>query len=155
MRNSMIALRGPKMDSRFGGGRVTWFRAGGSHNTRYSASMVSGVRFLTMLYTIPMRFQTGAEMSRPFALSIAAALCLSADALGQNRDVFPEGPGKQIVEERCGICHVVRHARSSDYSAEGWRTTLAQMRNIGLPLSDEEFETVAIYLTTINPERPR
>ena len=83
----------------------------------------------------------------------AAALLISAAAYSQgNPVVLPDGLGREIVGERCGICHVLRFARSTDYSAEGWRVLV---QHIGLPLSDEEYETVTRYLTTVNPERPR
>jgi virginiamycin B lyase len=94
----------------------------------------------------------GTDMpKRAFAL-LASAFCLAAAAPAT---VFPEGPGKQIVEERCGICHVVRHARSTDYGARGWPTLVQQMRNIGLPLTDDEYKTVVDYLVAINPMRER
>lgn len=93
--------------------------------------------------------------SRFAILGFAGAALLAATAYAQNNVVLPEGAGREIVAERCGICHVLRFARSTDYSTEGWRVLVQQMRNIGLPLSDAEYETVTRYLTTVNPERPR
>ena len=84
-----------------------------------------------------------------------AFVCLGPFALAQEGQDFPPGPGREIVQTRCGICHQVRYARSSAYSPQGWRQRLAQMRNVGLQLTDEEFEIVAQYLATNFLERPR
>ena len=84
-----------------------------------------------------------------------AAILLATPALPAQAPQFPDGPGKEIVQTRCGICHQLSFARSTAYDAAGWRQRLHQMRNMGLPVTDAEFETVANYLAAINPERPR
>jgi virginiamycin B lyase len=94
-------------------------------------------------------------MAKPLAVAMGAGLVLAEGAAAQNAVTIPDHPAKQIVDERCGICHALRNARSTDYSPKDWRTLIAQMRNIGLPLTDAEYELVTTYLAAINPERAR
>ena len=81
----------------------------------------------------------------------AILLLLGSTAHGQELDDYPEHPAKDMILERCGICHTLRNVRSGDYDAAGWREILHQMRNIGAALNDDELDLLASYLTINSP----
>ncbi len=96
-------------------------------------------------------------MKPDFASSfgLAALILLSTGAAGQELDDYPEHPAKDMILERCDICHTIRNVRSGDYDAAGWREILHQMRNIGAALNDDELDLLADYLTVNSPQSPR
>ncbi len=59
---------------------------------------------------------------------------------------LPEGKGKEIVLNKCTVCHDLKRIRQHLATPEDWADTLGAMENEGLMLSDEEFETVLRYL---------
>jgi cytochrome c5 len=66
--------------------------------------------------------------------------------LEDNFGPLPEGPGKQIVLEKCTVCHDLKRVRQHLASPEEWADTLGAMENEGLMLNDEEFAAVLRYL---------
>jgi virginiamycin B lyase len=65
---------------------------------------------------------------------------------------LPDGPGKEIVETRCATCHSLGNiVNSGGYNREGWITLTKTM--IALP--DDQRATVADYLASHFPEKPR
>jgi virginiamycin B lyase len=84
-------------------------------------------------------------------ISLAAA----GHAHAQILDDYPDAPAKSIIMERCGLCHTLRHARSSDFDAQGWHELLIQMRNIGAALTDDEVDLLAEYLSVNSPPKYR
>jgi len=91
----------------------------------------------------------------PHAIALAGLILLSTSARGQELDDYPEHPAKDMILERCGICHSLRNVRSGDYDAAGWREILHQMRNIGAAVNDEDLDLLADYLTINSPQSPR
>jgi cytochrome c5 len=71
---------------------------------------------------------------------------LLVNYLEDNFGPLPEGPGKQIVLEKCTVCHDLKRVRQHLASPEEWADTLGAMENEGLMLSDEEFAAVLRYL---------
>lgn len=69
------------------------------------------------------------------------------DYLSRVYDPLPAGPGREILLERCTICHtrdrIWAHAGED---REHWETTLLSMLNEGAFLNDQEFETLLSYL---------
>src|SRR5262249_42904526 len=59
---------------------------------------------------------------------------------------LPDGPGKEIVLNKCTVCHDLKRVRQHFASPEDWADTLNSMENEGLMLSEEEFVTVLKYL---------
>jgi cytochrome c5 len=59
---------------------------------------------------------------------------------------LPEGNGKQIVLEKCTVCHDLRRVRQHFATPEDWVDTLNSMQNEGLIISDDELLTVLKYL---------
>src|SRR5215813_12008188 len=66
--------------------------------------------------------------------------------LEDNFGPLPEGDGKQIVLNKCSVCHDLKRVRQHFASPEDWADLLGAMENEGLRISDEEFVTVLKYL---------
>ena len=66
--------------------------------------------------------------------------------LEANFGPLPDGDGKQIVLEKCTVCHDLKRVRQHLASPQEWADTLGAMENEGLRISDEEFATVLRYL---------
>jgi virginiamycin B lyase len=91
----------------------------------------------------------------PQSIALVGLILLGTSARGQELDDYPEHPAKDMILERCGICHTLRNVRSGDYDAAGWREILYQMRNIGAAVNDDELDLLADYLTVNSPQSPR
>ncbi len=59
---------------------------------------------------------------------------------------LPDGPGKEIMLNKCTVCHDLKRVRQHLATPEEWADTLNAMINEGLMLSDEEFAAVLRYL---------
>ena len=66
--------------------------------------------------------------------------------LTEKQGPLPDGPGKEIVLNKCTVCHELSRVRRHLGTPEDWADTLSAMFNEGLVLSDEEFATVLRYL---------
>ena len=66
--------------------------------------------------------------------------------LEDNFGPLPDGSGKEIVLEKCTVCHDLKRVRQHLASPEEWADTLGAMENEGLMLNDEEFAIVLRYL---------
>src|SRR5438309_172626 len=62
--------------------------------------------------------------------------------LEDNFGPLPDGNGKELVLEKCTVCHDLKRVRQHLASPEEWADTLNSMENEGLMLSDEEFAIV-------------
>lgn len=71
---------------------------------------------------------------------------LLVNYLEENFGPLPDGNGKEIVLEKCTVCHDLKRVRQHFASPEEWADTLGAMENEGLMLSDEEFAIVLRYL---------
>jgi mono/diheme cytochrome c family protein len=65
---------------------------------------------------------------------------------------FPRGPGSDLANEHCVICHSVGMVRRQPPLSFGdWKAEVAKMRAAyGAPLPADKVDEVARYLTTIN-----
>jgi cytochrome c5 len=68
------------------------------------------------------------------------------DYLENNYGPLPEGNGKEIVLNKCTVCHDLKRVRQHFASPEDWADTLNAMQNEGLMISDDELITVLRYL---------
>jgi len=59
---------------------------------------------------------------------------------------LPDGPGKEIVLNKCTVCHDLKRVRQHFGTPEDWMDLLGAMENEGLMLSDEEYVAVLKYL---------
>ena len=66
--------------------------------------------------------------------------------LEDNFGPLPEGAGKQIVLNKCTVCHDLKRVRQHFATPEDWADTLNAMHNEGLMISDEDLVTVLKYL---------
>jgi virginiamycin B lyase len=80
----------------------------------------------------------------------AALLCSGLPALSQE---LPAGPGKELAEANCNICHTLLSRVGSGYTPEGWTTVLQMMHNQGAPLPADQVEPLKAYLIKAFPEK--
>ena len=66
--------------------------------------------------------------------------------LEDNYGPLPDGPGKEILLNKCTVCHDLKRVRPHFATPQEWADTLTSMENEGLMLSEEEFATVLRYL---------
>jgi hypothetical protein len=66
--------------------------------------------------------------------------------LEDNYGPLPEGNGKDILLEKCTVCHDLKRVKQHLASPEEWADTLNSMENEGLQLSQEEFGIILRYL---------
>jgi cytochrome c5 len=66
--------------------------------------------------------------------------------LEDNFGPLPDGPGKEIVLNKCTVCHDLKRVRQHLASPEEWADTIGAMENEGLMISDEEYAAVLRYL---------
>jgi cytochrome c5 len=59
---------------------------------------------------------------------------------------LPDGNGKEIVLNKCTVCHDLKRVRQHLASPEEWAETIGAMENEGLMISDEEYALVLRYL---------
>jgi cytochrome c5 len=73
--------------------------------------------------------------------------------LPTNLAVFPAGPGAEIANSQCLICHsadMVLHQPAR--TQEQWKDTINKMRSAyGAPLPTEQVDVLATYLSQLNP----
>jgi len=69
-----------------------------------------------------------------------------------SRNVFPAGPGSDIANTQCMICHSAGMVtRQPPLSFDQWKAEIEKMRTAyGAPLPEDQVEAVAKYLVGIN-----
>lgn len=71
------------------------------------------------------------------------------------RDVFPEGPGRELVLANCQSCHVLVPILVLRMDEAAWYRSSIEHRERVEGLSDDEFDVLYDYLTTtFTPDRP-
>ena len=61
-------------------------------------------------------------------------------------DADPD-PDEALVESTCSLCHSTDRVWAAEYDRAGWETTISRMKNHGLVISDEDYETIVAYLS--------
>ncbi len=70
-------------------------------------------------------------------------------------EIFPPGPGRDLVLNNCQSCHVWVPIVILQMDEAAWRRNSLEHRERVEALSDEEFATLYAYLSsTFTPERP-
>jgi DNA uptake protein ComE-like DNA-binding protein len=64
---------------------------------------------------------------------------------------LPDGPGRDVVERVCGICHAATVAASVRLTRAGWEATIADMVARGANGTDDELAAILNYLSTEFP----
>src|SRR5258708_39663093 len=86
------------------------------------------------------------------AVLTAALLCSGFPAIGQQ---LPDGPGKELAQANCNICHTLLSRVGSGYTASGWNTVLRMMVNQGAPLPADQIEPLKAYFIKSFPAKAR
>jgi hypothetical protein len=80
---------------------------------------------------------------RQIALA-AACTALLAPVLAQ--DTLTPGPGADLTQAKCTICHEIGHITRIRQSRSEWEETLRIMVTRGAPITPQEFKTITDYL---------
>lgn len=80
-----------------------------------------------------------------FALPVAVMAFLSVAQAGAQE--FPAGPGKDILEMKCGTCHSPAQViAGGGRTSEEWNDVVRQMIDFGAEITDDEVRTLVAYL---------
>ena len=63
-------------------------------------------------------------------------------------DTLPEGPGREIIYDRCQACHKLNVIMEKKRSRDGWKKIIAKMIGFGLKIGDRDKKMVLDYLAT-------
>ena len=70
-------------------------------------------------------------------------------------EIFPPGPGREIVLNNCATCHTIVPIVVLQMSKEAWERNSRDHRGRVASLSDADFKILYEYLTAnFNPQRP-
>jgi virginiamycin B lyase len=96
-------------------------------------------------------------MSKVSVSAVAAATLLATvlPARSQTQSSLPDGPGKETVAALCESCHTFASRVGSGYTADGWRTVIRMMDNLGISVPKDQAATVMEYLVKNFPEKPK
>jgi mono/diheme cytochrome c family protein len=59
---------------------------------------------------------------------------------------LPDGPGKDLVETRCALCHGLDRVASAKRAPAEWDAIMRRMIFLGAPVSGDEAKTITSYL---------
>ena len=59
---------------------------------------------------------------------------------------LPAGPGKDLVEANCGLCHDLGRIAGTKRSQSEWEGIVAHMRHLGSPAEAEDAKKILAYL---------
>ena len=76
-------------------------------------------------------------------LTVAAVIASAGLAAAQ---AFPDGPGKEILEKKCSVCHAPEQVTTFGRSAEEWHEVVVNMIDLGAELNEEEAKVLVEYL---------
>ncbi len=79
--------------------------------------------------------------------TLTTALVL-ASWLGLGQNALPEGPGRELVLQKCQTCHELGFVTRERQTRERWDGILSEMQSYGLRLSPEERAQILDYLAT-------
>src|SRR5882757_413754 len=66
---------------------------------------------------------------------------------------MPAGSAKELVQQRCVVCHDLRNIVNSNKSAEDWDNTVNMMAAAGALVNDAQIKEIKTYLTAVFPEK--
>jgi virginiamycin B lyase len=86
---------------------------------------------------------------RRWIVPIAAVILTACAAQARAQDVFPDGPGMDILRTKCRNCHMPdRVTKVPGRTSEGWQTLVNTMINRGAPVTEDELPVLLEYLST-------
>ncbi|WP_337870598.1 c-type cytochrome [Meiothermus sp.] len=77
---------------------------------------------------------------------VVLSLAVLWTGLGQN--ALPEGPGRELVLQKCQTCHDIGLVTRERQTRERWDSLITEMQGYGLQLTPEERATILEYLAT-------
>ena len=81
-------------------------------------------------------------------LGIAVAGIVSLGMARAQGNDLPDGPGKDIVEQNCVVCHGIDIITAKRRTADGWSDLLNRMVASGAQLDEAQYGQVLNYLKT-------
>lgn len=60
---------------------------------------------------------------------------------------LPKGPGRDLVQAKCAVCHVLPVVVAKRKTEDQWAQSVDQMISRGAKVSDEEYEIIVAYMT--------
>lgn len=92
--------------------------------------------------------------TRSSVFALAAVLGLAAGP-GLPQESLVPGPGAELTQAKCAICHEIEHVVRSRQSRAEWEETMRRMVERGAPLAPGEIPVITDYLATYyNREGP-
>lgn len=89
-----------------------------------------------------------------FAVAVGALIIHSNPNVQDTPPVANQGPslqdGASLLNSRCARCHNVELIKQTKQTRAEWGSTLAQMENMGVSLSDDEKIVLIDYLTGVD-----
>ena len=67
---------------------------------------------------------------------------------------LPGGPGREIAERACQVCHSPQLIAQQHKDAAAWEKTIAQMEKWGAPLTPAQHDSLKTYLSARFGPRP-
>jgi mono/diheme cytochrome c family protein len=86
-----------------------------------------------------------------------AAAAGAAEAPGEESLQLKEGPGREMLSQRCAICHSLDYIPSNAPALDraGWQKTIQKMRDrFGAPVTDDEARQILEYLAANYSGKP-
>lgn len=80
-------------------------------------------------------------------LSLLALLLAAAPPAGA-QDRLISGPGSTLTENKCKICHELKHIQRAQLSPGEWADNLKNMKERGTPMDEAEMAVIHKYLST-------
>jgi mono/diheme cytochrome c family protein len=82
-------------------------------------------------------------------LFVWAGLLLTAGILmGLGQNALPEGPGRELVLQKCQTCHDIGFVSRERQPRDRWDAIITEMQSYGLRLTNEERAAILNYLAT-------
>ncbi len=99
---------------------------------------------------MPSTFFKRSHFLRSFAFFATASALLAVDP----HAALPDGPGKQTTVHVCGTCHAPERVTSLHQSRGKWQETISKMVSMGANASDDQLNSVLLYLSKSFPPSP-
>lgn len=63
------------------------------------------------------------------------------------------GPGEDLVNEKCTMCHTLDRVNAANFDEQGWTSTVTRMQQNGLVVTEEEKTSIIEYLAQRDASR--
>lgn len=81
-------------------------------------------------------------------ITIVFGAALLGSWLGFGQNALPEGPGRDLVLQKCQTCHEIGFVTRERQTRERWDGLVSEMQSYGLRLTPEERAQILDYLAT-------